>query len=193
MEEQKSVVTIFRLYDAPEGGNLLWEESWIAPDNQVTVTEGLFNVALGRLEPIQDSVLNRDALYLGISIDGDPEASPREQLTMVPYSWSANTVSDGAITTAKIADNTITEADIIDNFKARDADKLDGNNSSDFAGSEHRHDGRYYTESESDNRFSRSGHAHDGRYYTEGESNNRFVNTSGDSMSGNLNLGGNRI
>jgi len=133
-------------------------------------------------------VLNHDALYVGISIDGDPEASPREQLTMVPYAWSAST--------------------------ARDADKLDGKDSTDFAiaghnhdnryytegesdsrfaPTSHNHDGRYYTESESDGRYARTSHNHDGRYYTEGESNTRFVNASGDGMSGNLDMGSNQI
>lgn len=105
---------IFRLYDAPEGGTLLWQEDWIAPNNQVIVSEGLFNVALGRLNPIQASTLNQNALYVGISIDGDPEATPREQLTMVPYAWSATTVVDGAITTAKLADNVVSSAKIQD-------------------------------------------------------------------------------
>jgi len=71
-------------------------------------------VALGRLNPISASVLNRDALYVGISIDGDLEATPREQLTMVPYAWSANTISDGAVTTAKLVDNAVTSAKIQD-------------------------------------------------------------------------------
>jgi len=71
-------------------------------------------VALGRLNPISASVLNRDALYVDISIDGDLEATPREQLTMVPYAWSANTISDGAVTTAKLADNAVTSAKIQD-------------------------------------------------------------------------------
>jgi hypothetical protein len=33
-------------------------------------------------------------------------------------------------------------------------------------------------------------HTHDGRYYTESESDSRFVNSSGDSMSGNLTVSG---
>lgn len=36
----------------------------------------------------------------------------------------------------------------------------------------HDHDGRYYTETESDERFAATGHDHDGRYYTETEANN---------------------
>lgn len=81
-------------------------------------------------------------------------------------------LAGGAVTSAKIADNTITEADIVDNFKARNADKLDGRNWNDFAS---------------------ASHSHDGRHYTENESNNRFVNAGGDTMSGNLDMGGRQI
>ncbi len=77
-------------------------------------------------------------------------------------------IQDGEVTSADIENNTITESDIIDTFIARDADKLDGNDSTYFAVASHNHDSLYYTETESDN---------------------RFVNTSGDSMSGNLTLG----
>jgi len=81
-------------------------------------------------------------------------------------------IQDGQVTSADIANNTITEDDIADNFKARDADKLDGKDSSSFAA---------------------AGHSHDGRYYTKSTSDSRFVNAGGDTMSGNLNMGGKQI
>ena len=36
-------------------------------------------------------------------------------------------------------------------------------------------------------------HTHDGRYYTESEADSRFVNVTGDTMSGNLNMGDNNV
>lgn len=144
--------------------------------------------------------------YAGSSSKGGPASN-----VACSNCISSGEIDDGQVTSADIANNTISEADIRDDFKARNADKLDGKNSTDFAGSGHRHDGRYYTESESDSRFSSSGHRHDGRYYTEsesdsrfagsghnhdgryyteGQSNNRFVNASGDGMSGNLDMNG---
>jgi hypothetical protein len=41
-------------------------------------------------------------------------------------------IQDGQVTSADIANNTITESDISDSFKARDADKLDGTDSTGF-------------------------------------------------------------
>jgi hypothetical protein len=39
----------------------------------------------------------------------------------------------------------------------------------------HTHDGRYYTETEADNRFAALSHNHDDRYYTKTESNNNYL------------------
>ena len=44
-----------------------------------------------------------------------------------------------------------------------------------------------------DGKYAESSHTHDDRYYTESESDARFVNSSGDTMSGNLNMGSNAI
>jgi len=257
---------VFRLYTQPDKPVDQWdwkEEHTAAQNARVKVENGLFNVWLGSLNPIDPNLLAGGDLYLGVQVAGDEEMSPRERLTGVPFALLASAVADrtvttakladnavtsvkiqdggvgtadlaggavtsakiqdgevttadiknndirsgdildgevktadlagGVVTSAKIADNTITEADIADNFKARDADKLDGLNSTDFASSGHNHDGRYYTEGESDSRFASSSHHHDGRYYTEGESDSRFVNASGDSMSGNLDMGGRQI
>lgn len=48
------------------------------------------------------------------------------------------------------------------------ADYLDGMDSTEFAPAGHDHDGRYFTEAESDARFAPVGHDHDGRYYALG-------------------------
>ncbi len=181
----------FRLYNLPgPDAVLLWEESWVDP-NSVQVDDGLFNVMLGSLTPIPQSVVaDYGTLWLGVIVESDEEMVPRVQLGSVPFAMQANTVFDGSITTAKLADNavdsakigdgtvssndiannTITESDISDSFKARDASLLNGHGTAYFA---------------------TSGHAHNSLYYTESESNSRFVNTSGnDSMGGNLTVGG---
>lgn len=235
---------VFRLYDQQDKpvDQADWVEEHTAVQNaRVTVEDGLFNVWLGSLQPITDTLLAGGDLYLGVTVGNDQvsdeEMSPRERLTGVPFALLANAVPDGAITTAKIQDgevttgdirdddirgsdiktNTITEDDIADDFIARNAqnaDKLDGIDSGGFATAGHKHDSRYYTESESDsrfasgghnhdsryftesesdNRFARSSHSHDGRYYTESESNSRFVNAGGDGMSGDLDMNGRKL
>jgi hypothetical protein len=95
---------IFRLYDVPTGGAPLWEEQWTG-SNGVKVSDGLFNVMLGSLNPIgQDVIAGNDQLWLGITVGTDDEMQPRVQLGSVPFAVQALTVPDGSITTAKIAD-----------------------------------------------------------------------------------------
>lgn len=72
----------FKLYDAPEGGEALWEEN-----QQVEVANGIFNVILGSGNPLN---LPFDAPYwLGITVDGEEEMAPRIALTASPYSLNA--------------------------------------------------------------------------------------------------------
>jgi hypothetical protein len=101
---------IFRLYAAPTGGAPLWEEQWTG-SNGVKVSDGLFNVMLGSLTPIQQSTIaGHDQLWLGITVGTDDEMQPRVQLGSVPFAVQALTAPDGSVTTAKIADGAVTQA-----------------------------------------------------------------------------------
>ena len=100
----------FRLYSAVTGGAPLWTEQWSGP-NGVKVSDGLFNVMLGSLTPIAQSVITGNAnLFLGITVGTDDEMTPRVQLGSVPFAMQALSVPDGSITTAKIADGAVTQA-----------------------------------------------------------------------------------
>jgi len=100
----------FRLYDVAAGGIFLWEELWTG-SNSVQVSDGLFNVMLGRLNPIPQSVTTEhDSLFLGITVGTDDEMTPRVQLGSVPFAVQALTVPDGSVTTEKIADEAVTQA-----------------------------------------------------------------------------------
>jgi hypothetical protein len=93
----------FRLYAAATGGTPLWEEQWNGP-NSVQVSDGLFNVMLGSLTPIPQSVISGNSnLFLGITVGTDSEMSPRVQLGSVLFAVQALTVPDGSITAAKLA------------------------------------------------------------------------------------------
>ena len=155
--------------------------------NGVNIQNGLFNILLGQLTAIPGACLTGDT-YLELQVNGQT-LTPRELLTSVAFAVEAKTVPDGAVTAVKIADNaiasakiqdgqvasvdiandTVTEIDIVDTFKARDADKLDSFDST---------------------AFSFATHDHDTRYFTEAESDDRFVNTSGDTVTGNLTVNG---
>jgi len=101
---------IFRLYDVPTGGVYLWEEQWTG-SNGVQVSDGLFNVMLGSLTSIPQSVITEhDSLFLGITVGTDDEMAPRVQLGSVPFAVQALTVPDGSVTTEKIADEAVTQA-----------------------------------------------------------------------------------
>jgi len=94
---------IFRLYAAALGGVPLWEEQWTG-SNGVQVSDGLFNVMLGSLTPIPQSVITgNDSLFLGITVGTDDEMEPRVQLGSVPFAVQALTVPDGSITEDKLA------------------------------------------------------------------------------------------
>lgn len=99
----------FRLYSAASGGAPLWEEQWTGA-NSIQVSDGLFNVMLGSLAPIPQSVVAANSsLFLGITVGTDSEMAPRVQLGTVPFAVQALTVPDGSITTAKLADGSVTQ------------------------------------------------------------------------------------
>jgi len=76
----------FKLYEQATGGAALWQEQQSA-----TVNKGILNVILGRVTPL---ALSFDKPYwLGISIAGNPEMTPRIALTASAYSLNARGVS----------------------------------------------------------------------------------------------------
>ncbi len=78
-----TVAIQFRLYDTNIGGAPLWNETQAA----VPVENGLFHVLLGSNTPIPLSVLAANTtVWLGITVGGDTEMTPREQIASAPYS-----------------------------------------------------------------------------------------------------------
>lgn len=77
-----------RIYDAATVGTLLYAEI-----HTVTVTNGIFNVQIGSVTPLG---LGFNAPYfLGVSIDTDPEMTPRRPLTAAPYAVTAENIAPG--------------------------------------------------------------------------------------------------
>jgi hypothetical protein len=71
---------IARLYREPVGGDAVWEEVRTGA-NAVPVTNGLFHIQLGNVESLDPALLDQP-LWLGISVDGDEEMTPREQFEL---------------------------------------------------------------------------------------------------------------
>ena len=91
---------IFRLYSGAAGGTPLWEEQWTGP-NSVQVSDGLFNVMLGSLAAIPQSVMTgNSSLWLGITVGSDDEMTPRVQIGSVPFAVQAQAVPESGLDVA---------------------------------------------------------------------------------------------
>lgn len=78
---------VFKLYTVSSGGSPIWTETRTG-GNQVQVTSGLFSVMLGSVNSI-DGINFNQTLYLGVTIGGDAEMTPRKILGSVPASIEA--------------------------------------------------------------------------------------------------------
>ncbi len=76
-----SVTVSFRLYENSGDAAPVWTETV----SNVQVAGGAFYVYLGQLSPIGDYFSDGANRYLGIAINNDPEASPRQSIGSVPY------------------------------------------------------------------------------------------------------------
>jgi hypothetical protein len=87
-----TVSIVFSLYNGATGGTAataLWSET-----QTVTVTDGIFRVALGSVTPIPANFnFNWDGLYLGVKVGADDEMSPRIQIASVPFAFNAQQVA----------------------------------------------------------------------------------------------------
>jgi hypothetical protein len=97
---------IFRLYDTESGGTECWSEL-----QSVTIEEGgLFNVMLGEITPITGCDFT-EQLFLEIEVEGEVLVT-RQALSSVPYAMLSNNVTDGCITSAKIATDAVGSGEI---------------------------------------------------------------------------------
>lgn len=103
----------FKIYDAPTGGTMIWEEMHTG----VLADQGLVFVALGGISPstngLDASVFDGGGRFLEVSVNGDVQ-SPRVPMLSVPYAVHAAT-----------------------------ADTLGDLGPGDVARANHNHDGRY--------------------------------------------------
>jgi len=84
---QGSISITFRIYDAESAGNLLWNETHA----NVSVTDGIFDVMLGGVTPL-DLPFDKQ-YYLAIQVGGDPEMTPRQTIASVGYAYRAEVAS----------------------------------------------------------------------------------------------------
>lgn len=93
----------FRIYNHPSNdaanacaaNSCLWEET----QGSVSVTDGIFQVALGSGTALPGSVdFNTSGLYLGVKVASDAEMTPRIQFTAAPYAFNSSALSGIAST-----------------------------------------------------------------------------------------------
>lgn len=104
----------FRLYNVESGGTALWTES-----KSVTLSKGLFTTLLGDTVALNLPDFVNQVLWLGITVGGDPEATPRQRIGHTAYAIYA--VGSG------------------ETMYAFDSDLLDGLDSTAFAPAVHSH------------------------------------------------------
>jgi hypothetical protein len=96
----------FSLWTAQSGG----VEKWNQTINPVTVRNGVFSVALNTSTGAADKF--NSSLFLEIKIGNEAPLTPRQPLVSVPYAMKADSVKNNSITSASIADGTITPSDL---------------------------------------------------------------------------------
>jgi len=80
-----TVQMVFTIYSDSGGTTSKWSETQTA----VIVEKGVFNVLLGSVNPIPDSVFDGSIRYLGVKVGADPEITPRKPMVSVPYAYRA--------------------------------------------------------------------------------------------------------
>lgn len=94
---QKNVA--FTIWDAETIGNVEWSDTLlVTPDEN-----GFFSVLLGEdeLNPLTDDVFDEPGRWIGISIEGEAELSPRSRVTSVGYAQRVSTIDEAKAGTVK--------------------------------------------------------------------------------------------
>jgi hypothetical protein len=80
-----TVSMTFTIYNDSTGPNFLWTET----QSSVVVNHGLFNVLLGRVNPIPGTVFDWLTCWLSVRVGSDPALQPRQRIASAGYSFRA--------------------------------------------------------------------------------------------------------
>jgi len=78
----------FALYDDSTGGTPVWSETQAT----VAVSDGLLNVCLGRVNPLEATHFSSAGCWLGIRIGSGDELQPRTPMLSVPYAFRVGSI-----------------------------------------------------------------------------------------------------
>ncbi|MFA5038839.1 MAG: hypothetical protein WC732_04075 [Candidatus Omnitrophota bacterium] len=110
----------FRIYDAQNAGNLLWQEAHVG----VIVQKGVFNILLGSIAAL--GLAFDKPYYLEIKV-GEETMSPRQSITSAGYAIHAEMADDSLKFSGRTKDEFVSSADITVAPTANRAVKLDTN------------------------------------------------------------------
>jgi hypothetical protein len=89
-----SVNFLFKLYESSTAGTAIWQENHLG----VAVENGIFSVILENLGSLEFDT----QYWMGISINGGAELTPRVKLTSTAYSLNTASIPDNIVTPQKI-------------------------------------------------------------------------------------------
>jgi hypothetical protein len=82
----------FRIYADSSDATVLWEESWLTTEGRpIEVSKGVFNVLLGSIDLIPDTVFTGAERWLGMKVEDDPEMRPLLEIASVGYAFHSAT------------------------------------------------------------------------------------------------------
>jgi hypothetical protein len=105
---------------------------WSETQSSVTVEDGIFNILLGSVNSIPNSVFNGGTRYLGIKVGGDSEMSPRTPLVSVGYAYTTENADkvDGYHAGNSSGQVAVSNSTKCTNLNADEVDGYDAGNSS---------------------------------------------------------------
>jgi len=80
-----TVAMTFSIYTDSVGGSQIWTETQSA----VAVVSGVFNVLLGSVNEMADTVFSDPVRWLGVQVGSDPELAPRQRIAALGYAFRA--------------------------------------------------------------------------------------------------------
>jgi len=84
---------VFSLFTQPDGGVPVWSEL-----QDISTSNGLFSVMLGRHTPFSNSTFDNDSLFLSVQVAGGAELLPRLRIGTVPFAVKSNRIDGDVVT-----------------------------------------------------------------------------------------------
>src|SRR5579871_2396092 len=88
--ETGTLMVTFALYDAATAGSMLWSET----QSLALDVAGFYATALGAQTPFPAGTWDGRTLFLGITVEGEAEMTPRQPVVSVPYALRAGVAVD---------------------------------------------------------------------------------------------------